>query len=108
MTNRQVIHQKIRHKISGTSKRPRIAVFRSLRSVSAQAIDDRKRVTIASAHTTKGSHSLTIQAERVGLDLAKQLAEKKINTAVFDRGGFAYHGVVKRVADVLREKGITI
>jgi large subunit ribosomal protein L18 len=113
LKGRQIRHRRIRKKISGTSLRPRLAVFRSARHIYAQAIDDSAGSTLAASST------LTIQkflkktytgnkeaAKAVGADVAKKLIEKSISTVVFDRGGFIYHGRVQALADGAREAGL--
>lgn len=108
MQNRVKIHIRIRHDINGTAQRPRVAVYRSLMNVTAQAIDDSNGVTVAGVSSQKVSGSLTTKAEIVAKELAAKLKELKINEVVFDRGGFRYHGAVKVVAETLREEGITV
>ena len=106
------IHRKIRirKKISGTSKVPRLAVFKSNNNIYVQAIDDLNQVTIASASTlSKEVKTKTLSTEaskEVGELMGKKLSELKISKAVFDRGGYIYHGRVKSLADGIREKGI--
>jgi len=87
-------HKRIRAKISGTAERPRVAVFRSNRSLFIQAIDDTVGKTIASATS--------------GLEIAKKMSAAGIKSAVFDRGGYKYHGRVRQVAEEIRSGGITI
>lgn len=100
--------KRIRSTISGTAARPRLAVFRSNRFISAQLIDDVKGVTLAAATDrksgTKGSK--LERAAAVGKALAKAAGEKKIADAVFDRGGFLYTGRVKALAEGAREGGL--
>ena len=93
----------IRAKISGTGKRPRLAVFRSNRVISVQLIDDSKKKTIASVGA-KGKNRDA--AKTVGTAIAQIAKEKKITTVVFDRGGFRYHGVLAALADAAREGGL--
>lgn len=90
-------------KIRGTSKHPRMSVFRSNRFLSVQIIDDTKGVTLASVH---GSGKNIAEARQLGSTIAKQAMEKGIKTIVFDRGGFRYHGAVKALADAAREGGL--
>lgn len=92
--------KKVRIKVQGQNARPRISVFRSNRFIYSQAIDDKKRVTLAAA---KGK-----DAKVVGAELAEKLKKAKITKAVFDRGRYNYHGNVKALADSLRENGVTI
>lgn len=108
-TNRIRRHQRVRAKVSGTAERPRVVVFKSNRWTYAQAIDDVACVTIASVNdraAKKGTK--TERAATLGAKLAEALKAKKITTVVFDKGGFAYHGRVKAVADGLREGGIRV
>ena len=106
------IHRKIRirKKISGTSKVPRLAVFKSNNNIYVQAIDDLNQVTIASASTLSKevkTKTLSVEsAKEVGEVMGEKLAELKIKSAVFDRGGYVYHGRIKSLADAIREKGI--
>ncbi len=90
---------RIRGKVSGTASRPRLSVFRSLSSFSAQLIDDEKGVTIAAVLVKEGNVSGAQKA-------ASLLSEKYSGPCVFDRNGYAYHGRVQAFADVAREKGL--
>ena len=110
---RKTRHRRIRKKISGTSLRPRLAVFRSARHIYAQAIDDSAGSTLAASSTLTIQKSLKKTytgnkeaAKAVGIDVAKKLIEKSISTVVFDRGGFVYHGRVQALADGAREAGL--
>ncbi len=102
--------RRVRSKISGTSTKPRLSVFRSLRGVSAQAIDDEKGITLASVtwkEMKKPFNKDTVeQAREIGKLIGQRCLEKKIQEAVFDRSGYAYHGKVKAVADGAREAGL--
>ena len=104
---RKTRHKRVRSRISGTEARPRLAVFRSNRFVSAQVIDDAKGVTIASAHGREFKGALTAQAKAVGTEIAKRAKEKGVATVVFDRGGYAYASQIKALADAAREGGLT-
>ena len=95
-------HRRVRAKISGTSKVPRLCVFRSHQYIYAQLIDDEKGKTIAVA-TGKANIA---QAKKVGKLIAKKALEKKIEKVIFDRGGYQYHGRVKAVAEGAREGGL--
>ena len=113
LKGRQTRHRRIRKKISGTSSRPRLAVFRSARHIYAQAIDDSAGSTLAASSTLTIQKSLKKTytgnkeaAKAVGADVAKKLIEKSISTVVFDRGGFVYHGRVQALADGAREAGL--
>lgn len=92
--------KRVRMSIKGTSKFPRLSVFRSSRYIYAQIIDDAKGCTLASA---KG---ILKEADRVGEDVAKKALERNIKNAVFDRGSFAYHGHVKELAEGARKAGL--
>ena len=113
LKGRRARHRRIRKKISGTSLRPRLAVFRSARHIYAQAIDDSAGSTLAASSTLAIRKSLKKTytgnkeaAKAVGADVAKKLIEKSISTVVFDRGGFVYHGRVQALADGAREAGL--
>ena len=113
LKGRKTRHRRIRKKISGTSLRPRLAVFRSARHIYAQAIDDGAGSTLAASSTLTIQKSLKKTytgnkeaAKAVGADVAKKLIEKSISTVVFDRGGFVYHGRVQALADGAREAGL--
>ena len=113
LKGRKTRHRRIRKKISGTSLRPRLAVFRSARHIYAQAIDDSAGSTLAASSTLTILKSLKKTytgnkeaAKAVGADVAKKLIEKSISTVVFDRGGFIYHGRVQALADGAREAGL--
>jgi large subunit ribosomal protein L18 len=99
--------KRIRAKIFGESKKPRLSVFRSNKYISAQLIDDSKGVTLAAASSKniKGK-SVLDKARAVGASIAEQAKAKKISSAVFDRGGYLYAGSVMAVADGAREAGL--
>lgn len=99
-------HNRLRHKITGTAARPRLAVFRSNKFVYAQLIDDVTGTTIASADSRKGAGTRVEQAQVVGTEIAKLAAAKNITAVVFDRGGFRYQGIVAALADAAREAGL--
>ena len=108
-TNRIRRHRRIRAKISGTAERPRVTIFKSNTSVYAQAVDDtagRTLAAVSDARLKKGTK--TDRAGQAGKKLAELLQKAGITTAVFDTGGFKYHGRVKAVAEALRQGGITI
>ena len=104
------IRERIRRKVTGTAERPRLAIFRSLKSIYAQVIDDASGQTIVSASSlekdagTKGSNAAAAKA--VGALIAKKAKDKGITRVVFDRGGYLYHGNVKALADAARENGL--
>ncbi|MBI2064367.1 MAG: 50S ribosomal protein L18 [Candidatus Yanofskybacteria bacterium] len=105
--NRSRRHRKVRAKISGTSSRPRIAVFKSNQYIYAQVVDDESGKTLLSVsdmEVKKGKKSE--KALKIGETLAARMKEKGLLEAVFDRGGFKFHGRVKSVADGLRNGGI--
>jgi large subunit ribosomal protein L18 len=104
-------HQRVRAKISGTVKRPRLAVYRSLSHIYAQLIDDTAGKTLVSAKDgeLKDKKLTKIeQASAVGKILAAKAQAAKISEAVFDRGRFKYHGRVKALAEGVREGGLKI
>jgi large subunit ribosomal protein L18 len=101
--------RRVRAKVHGTGERPRLAVFRSNRGVSAQLIDDVRGHTLAAVNWTeselKGLARME-QAKRAGELLAKRAKDAGAETAVFDRGGYRYHGRVKALAEGAREAGL--
>lgn len=108
--NKLRIHRKrrIRKKISGTSKRPRLCVFRSNRIIYAQLIDDIKGVTLAEVDSRqlKKNGFSTDGAKEIGKIIAKKAKQLKLNDIVFDRGGYKYHGKVKALAEGAHEEGL--
>ena len=104
---REKRHNKIRSTLSGTAKKPRLCVFRSLGHIYAQLIDDTAGVTIVSSSSLKEKKAKGMDLARaVGADIAKKALAKKIDTCVFDRGGYIYHGRVKALAEAAREEGL--
>jgi len=108
---RQVVHNRIRAKIQGSSARPRLNVYRSLNHIYAQVIDDAAQVTIASASTAGKSAKIKTggnlaAAKQIGKMIAELAREKGVKRVVFDRGGYLYHGRVKALADSAREAGL--
>ena len=100
---------RIKDKIAGDAKCPRISIFRSNKYLYAQAIDDTKGITLASVDGKKlGLTSNKESAKEVAKSFASELSKKGITKAVFDRNGYLYHGVVAAFADSLRENGITL
>ena len=104
-------HQRVRFKIAGTTARPRVAVSRSNKHISAQVIDDDAGRTLAAASSTepalRGEKGTPKEiATKVGTLLAERAAAAGVTTVVFDRGGFAYHGRVAALADAMRDKGV--
>ena len=112
---RRVRHKRLRGRVRGTAERPRLAVFRSLRHVYAQVIDDAAGVTLAAA----SSQDAEVRAERdgkpktevsrlVGALVARRALEHGVSRVVFDRGGYKYHGRAKTLADAAREGGLEL
>ncbi|MDP1707034.1 MAG: 50S ribosomal protein L18 [bacterium] len=100
-------HARVRATVKGTAERPRLAVFRSNRFVSAQLIDDIAGKTIASSHGREFKGPQSVQATSVGSEIAKKAISIGVKTIVFDRGGYRYGGQVKSLADAAREGGLT-
>ncbi len=109
-TERERRHKRVRTKISGTAECPRLCVFRSNSNLYVQVIDDEKQVTLVSASTldkdVKTKKSNKEAAKELGTLIAKKALANKIDTVVFDRGGYIYHGVVKELAEAAREGGL--
>ena len=103
-------HKRVRGKVSGTSERPRLNVFRSETNIYAQIIDDTKGITLVSASSQEkgfeGSGSSCEAAKKVGEAIAERAKAKAIEAVVFDRGGYLYHGRVKALAEGAREGGL--
>jgi large subunit ribosomal protein L18 len=106
-------HKRIRAKISGTTQRPRLCVFRSLSNIYAQIIDDENQNTLVSASTLDSEIKGNVAfggnkdaAAQVGKLIAQRAIEKGIETVVFDRGGYIYHGRVLSLAEAAREAGL--
>jgi large subunit ribosomal protein L18 len=102
--------RRVRAKVRGTAERPRLSVFRSNRGVQAQVIDDVAGHTLAAVNWTEDdlkSLKSMDQAKRAGELLAERAKAAGVETVVFDRGGYRYHGRVKALADGAREKGLT-
>ena len=111
--NRLQSHKRVRRKITGTTQRPRLCVFRSANNIYAQIIDDTNRVTLAAASSleaeVKGAVNHTGNKEaarKVGELIAKKAVEKGITEVVFDRGGYLYHGRIQELAEGAREAGL--
>ena len=111
--NRLQRHKRVRRKITGTTQRPRLCVFRSSNNIYAQIIDDANRVTLTAASSldaeVKGAvnHGGNKEAAKmVGEMIAKRAIEKGITEVVFDRGGYVYHGRVQQLAESAREAGL--
>jgi large subunit ribosomal protein L18 len=110
---RKRVHSRIRKKIQGTGERPRLNVFRSLNHIYAQIIDDVKGVTLVSASSldkeiraANKTGGNAAGAKSVGTEIAKRAKSKGIETVVYDRGGYNYHGRVKVLAEAAREAGL--
>ncbi len=104
---RQRIHSRIRRKLSGSTERPRLNVYRSLSHIYAQVIDDQTGVTLVAASTIKAKTGGNVAAAKeVGTEIAQKAIEKGIKKVVFDRGGYLYHGRIKALADAAREAGL--
>ena len=106
-------HKRVRRKVSGTTQRPRLCVFRSSNNIYAQIIDDTNRVTLVAASSleadVKGAVNHTGNKEAaklVGQLVAKKNEKKGITEVVFDRGGYLYHGRIKELAEAAREAGL--
>lgn len=106
-------HKRVRRKISGTSQRPRLCVFRSANNIYAQIIDDTKRVTLVAASSLEAEVKSAVNhtgnkeaAKKVGELVAKKAVEKGITEVVFDRGGYLYHGRIQELAEGAREAGL--
>lgn len=107
-------HRRVRAKVKGTAERPRAAVFRTAKHIRVQLIDDMAQVTLVGVsdeaigtRAKKGESKQMAKARAVGRELAKRAKEAGIERVVFDRGGFAYHGRVKALADEARESGLS-
>ena len=103
-------HKRVRGKVAGSADRPRLVVTRSNRGIVAQLVDDSNGRTLASASWLQVAKSFkgnkTAQAAEVGKLLAQKAKTAKVDSAVFDRGGYLYHGRVKALADAAREGGL--
>jgi large subunit ribosomal protein L18 len=108
---RRAVHTRIRKKVRGDESRPRLAVFRSVNHIYAQLINDDNGVTICSASTVEKSSGVgkggnINAAKAVGKLIAERAKDKGVTQAVFDRGGYIYHGRVKALAEAAREAGL--
>ena len=109
-------HERLRKSVSGTAERPRLAVFRSLKEIYVQVIDDTVGHTLLSVSTQEkavaegltGGHCTVAAAKVVGKLVAERAKEKGITEVVFDRGGHVYHGRVQAVAEAAREAGLKL
>ena len=108
---RNAVHSRIRRKVRGTTERPRLAVYRSLNHIYAQVIDDQKSQTLASASTTEKGLGVAKggnieAAKRVGQAIAERAIAAGIESVVFDRGGYLYHGRIRALTDAARAAGL--
>ncbi len=109
---RKRVHRRIRHRLAGSAARPRLCVFRSLKHVYAQLIDDSQGRTLGFSSTLKldgkrlANGGNVAAAKRVGKEIATQAKAQGIESVVFDRGGYIYHGRVKALAEAAREAGL--
>lgn len=109
---RMIRHRRVRKKVSGVAARPRLAVFRSSRYIYAQIIDDSAGQTLVSSSSLDSEVKAAAAsgkmdgAAAVGASVAKRAIEKGINTVVFDRGGYKFHGRVRALANAAREEGL--
>ncbi len=104
---------RIRSRMSGTAERPRLTIYKSLKRIYVQAVDDARGVTLASASSLEKDLRASLKnganieaAKAVGTSIAARLKEKGITSVVFDRNGYLYHGRVKALADSAREAGL--
>ena len=111
---RDKAHLRVRKRVQGTPERPRLSVYKSLRYIYAQVIDDVRGVTLAQANSSDPAVRETVgnstagkeAAKRVGELVAQRAKEKGVEKVVFDRGGYIYHGRVQMLAEAAREKGL--
>ena len=106
-------HRRVRRVVRGSASRPRLVVFRSLKHIYAQVVDDDRSVTLVAAGTLSaeiraqpGSGGNVAAAKAVGELIARRAKERGIGSVVFDRGGYQYHGRVKALADAARAGGL--
>jgi large subunit ribosomal protein L18 len=108
---RERVHRRIRRKVRGTAERPRLAVFRSLKHIYVQLIDDAQGRTLASASSDEKSAATAsggnvAGAKAIGKVIAERAKEMGIQKVVFDRGGYLYHGRIQALAEAAREAGL--
>ena len=111
--HRKRVHDRVRTKVSGTTERPRLCVYRSLGHIYAQVIDDRSGKTLVSASSVDGETKKSLKgggniaaAKVIGKAVAERARAAGVQKVVFDRGGYKYHGRVKALADAAREAGL--
>ncbi|MFO8033950.1 MAG: 50S ribosomal protein L18 [Candidatus Bipolaricaulota bacterium] len=113
-TQRRKRHARVRRKVTGTAERPRLVVYKSLKHIYAQVVDDKRGHTMASASTLAEeardqATGATVEAARlVGRLVAQRARAAGVEEVVFDRGGYPYHGKVKALADAVREEGLIL
>lgn len=114
-SSRQIRHARVRASVAGTAEKPRLSVFRSLRAIEVQLIDDVAGKTLASARTSEikeskaeGKTAKVAAGFQLGKLIAERAKEKGIKAVVFDRGGYRYHGRVAAVAEGAREGGLLV
>jgi large subunit ribosomal protein L18 len=111
---REKAHLRVRKRVQGSAERPRLAIYKSLRYIYAQVIDDERGVTLAQANSSDpaireavgNSTASKDAAKRVGELVAERAKDKGVDKVVFDRGGYIYHGRIQALADGAREKGL--
>ena len=108
---RRKIHERLRNRLTGSTERPRLNVYRSLNHIYVQVIDDSEGKTIVAASTAgkksgKKSGGNVASAKEIGKTIAERAKEKGIKKVVFDRGGYLYHGRIKALAEAAREAGL--
>ncbi len=111
--HRRILHRRMRERVQGSAERPRLSVFRSLKNIYAQVIDDRSGQTLASASSRDQQLRAQVAyggnvaaAKAVGKAVAERAKAAGVTQVVFDRGGYQYHGRVKALADAAREAGL--
>ena len=107
---RERVHQRLRKRLRGSSARPRLNVFRSLKHIYAQVIDDSRGHTLVAANSLEkgsGNGGNVAEARELGKLVAERALAEGITRVVFDRGGYKYHGRVKALAEAAREAGLT-
>lgn len=114
---RKIRHKRLRKKVKGTSERPRCNVFKSNKHIYLQVIDDQKGITLTYANSLEKDlkskyENKELKYKDLVIEVASRLGDRckelNINKLVFDRGGYKYHGNIKRIAETLREKGIQV
>lgn len=107
--NRERRAGRVRAKVIGTASRPRVSVFRSLKDVRVQVIDDGTSTTLVSGSLADAKAKNTVEgAGKLGTYIAKECSAKKITAVVYDRGSYKFHGKVKALADAMRKGGMTL